>query len=268
MVQDLLYFLVTMAVFLLAYAIASHSILYPDAPVTWETARQIIRKPYLHLYGELFLDETEDLKDCTNDASLWKNGTSERCPSETGRIVGPIMMAIYLLFSNILMLNLLIAMFSYTFNKIHERSEKIWCFQRYIMVKDYVQRPVLCPPVNVFWHIYQLFRCCLHKRTKHELSDDPFHSLNGVMQEALSRYLKRRDHLTKNAVNEEGFRNQALKGIEALNKKVDGLETKADREDEFRRHVLDQLKEMKESINNLHRKMADSRHKADEKTEP
>ncbi|XP_052252753.1 uncharacterized protein LOC127859426 [Dreissena polymorpha] len=70
------------------------------------------------------------------------------------------------------------------------------------------------------------------------------------------------------AVNEEGFRNQALKGIEALNKKVDGLETKADREDEFRRHVLDQLKEMKESINNLHRKMADSRHKADEKTEP
>ncbi|KAH3703627.1 hypothetical protein DPMN_078666, partial [Dreissena polymorpha] len=148
MVQDLLYFLVIMAVFLLAYAIASHSILYPDAPVTWETARQIIRKPYLHLYGELFLDETEDLKDCTNDASLWKNGTSERCPSETGRMVGPIMMAVYLLFSNILMLNLLIAMFSYTFNKIHERSEKIWCFQRYIMVKDYAQRPVLCPPVN------------------------------------------------------------------------------------------------------------------------
>ncbi|KAH3703765.1 hypothetical protein DPMN_078811 [Dreissena polymorpha] len=59
MVNDLLYVLVIMAVFLLAYAIASHSILYPGATLTWETARQIIRKPYFHLYGELFLDETE-----------------------------------------------------------------------------------------------------------------------------------------------------------------------------------------------------------------
>ncbi|XP_052253192.1 transient receptor potential cation channel subfamily M member 8-like [Dreissena polymorpha] len=174
MVKDLLYFLVIMAVFVLAYAIASHSILYPGAPVTWETARQIIRKPYFHLYGELFLDETEDSTDCTNDASLWTNGTTPRCPSEAGKIVVPIMMGVYLLFSNILLLNLLIAMFSYTFTTIHEQSDKIWCFQRYFIIKDYALRPVLCPPLNVVWHIYQLFRCCLHKCKRSQESDDAF----------------------------------------------------------------------------------------------
>ncbi|XP_052253187.1 transient receptor potential cation channel subfamily M member-like 2 [Dreissena polymorpha] len=164
MVKDLLYFLVIMAVFVLAYAIASHSILYPGAPVTWETARQIIRKPYFHLYGELFLDETEESTDCTNDASLWTNGTTPRCPSEAGKIVVPIMMGVYLLFSNILLLNLLIAMFSYTFTTIHEQSDKIWCFQRYFIIKDYALRPVLCPPLNVLWHIYQLYRIRQHRK--------------------------------------------------------------------------------------------------------
>ncbi|XP_052254802.1 transient receptor potential cation channel subfamily M member-like 2 [Dreissena polymorpha] len=289
MVQDLLYFLVIMAVIVLAYAIASYSILYADSPVTWETAIQIIRKPYWNLYGELFLEDMEDSTDCTNDSSLWTNGTSERCLTETGRIVGPFMMGIYLLFSNILLLNLLIAMFSYTFTRIHEHSDKIWCFQRYVIVKEYALRPVLCPPVNVFWHIYKLFQWCLHKCTLKPL-DDPFHSPYDewridCMKEAQRRYLNRKetdsdnsietaneklDHLKNNAEKEEGYRNKALECFEALNKKVDGLETKAEREDEFRRLVLSlqaQLNTMQESIDNLHGKKANSEHKADEKTE-
>ncbi|KAH3739278.1 hypothetical protein DPMN_045928 [Dreissena polymorpha] len=50
------------------------------------------------------------LTECTHDSVLWTNGTYPRCPSETGKIVVPIMMAIYLLVANILLLNLLIAM--------------------------------------------------------------------------------------------------------------------------------------------------------------
>ncbi|KAH3702423.1 hypothetical protein DPMN_077440, partial [Dreissena polymorpha] len=95
-----------------------------------------------------------------------------------------------------------------------------------------------------------------------------------------------RNHLKKEAEKEEGFRNQALECFDALNKKVDGLETKAkheeecrntmmtkmmqaaEREDEFRRLVLAQLNKMQESIDNLHRKKADSEHRADKTTEP
>ncbi|XP_052255707.1 transient receptor potential cation channel subfamily M member-like 2 isoform X2 [Dreissena polymorpha] len=214
MVKDLLYYLVILAVVLLAYAIASYSILYADSPVTWETARQILWKPYWHLYGELFLEDMEDSSDCTNDASLWTNGTSERCPTETGRIVGPFMMGVYLLFSNILLLNTLIAVNSYTFPKIHERSGKKWCFQRYVIVKEYALRPVLCPPVNVFWHIYKLFQWCLHKCTLKPL-DDPFHcpyskSKIGYFKKAQRRYLKREETDSDNS-------------IETANEKLDHL---------------------------------------------
>ncbi|KAH3791305.1 hypothetical protein DPMN_144788, partial [Dreissena polymorpha] len=241
MVQDLMYFLVIMAVFLLAYAIASCSILYPNAPLTWKTARQITWKPYWHLYGELFLEDMEDSTDCGNDTSLWTNGTSPRCPTETGRFFGPILMGVYLLFSNILLLNLLIAIFSNTFTKIHEESDKIWCFQRYVMTKEYALRPVICPPVNVFWHIYQLFQCCLHKCT-HELLDDPFHvlyddtksvaldfrriSLSEFMKGSLSTYLKRKETDSNDSM------------ITTANEKLDDLKNNAKHEEEFRKTMI------------------------------
>ncbi|XP_052255185.1 transient receptor potential cation channel subfamily M member 2-like [Dreissena polymorpha] len=171
MFQDLVYFLVILLVFLLSYAIASHSILFPDSPVTWETFRQIIRKPYWHLYGELFLEDTEGFADCTRDVSLWTKGTFPRCPSKTGQIVVPIMMGIYMLFTNILLLNLLIAMFSHTFTVIHKRSESLWCYQRYFILKEYGIKPVICPPLNICWHIYDLVQrvCC-----RHATVEDPF----------------------------------------------------------------------------------------------
>ncbi|KAH3703508.1 hypothetical protein DPMN_078545, partial [Dreissena polymorpha] len=282
MVQDLLYFMVIMAVFVLAYAIASHSILYPGAQVSWETARQIIRKPYWHLYGELFLDKIEeDPTDCTNDASLWTNGT-ERCPSETGKIVIPFMMGVYLLFSNILLLNLLIAMFSYTFTTIHEQSDKIWCFQRYFIIKDYALRPVLCPPLNVFWHIYQLFQCCLHKCKRSQAYDDPFHipyekykkygqKLRSFMNGAVQTYACNRkrneeenndsrikaanDKLDHLAEKQEDFMQKALESFEALKRKVDELEKKVKQDDEFQNTMLIQIKQAAEKEDEFRRLM-------------
>ncbi|WAR05149.1 TMP2L-like protein [Mya arenaria] len=83
MIQDLMYFLVILMVFMCSYAIASHSILYPNSPLTWNTAA--------------------------------------RCPTDTGKWVVPIMMGIYMLLANVLLLNLLIAMFS--IEKIQEQLE-------------------------------------------------------------------------------------------------------------------------------------------------
>ncbi|XP_052238328.1 transient receptor potential cation channel subfamily M member 1-like isoform X3 [Dreissena polymorpha] len=170
MFQDLLYFLVIMAVFFFSYAISSYAVLYPDSPFTWETVKQILRRPYWHLYGELFLEETEGLTDCTHDSVLWTNGTYPRCPSETGKIVVPIMMAIYLLVANILLLNLLIAMFSFTFNELNKDSNSHWCFQRYDVFNEYADRPVLCPPLNVFW----LLHLFVNRRKSSEKKNDPF----------------------------------------------------------------------------------------------
>ncbi len=49
--------------------------------------------------------------ECTNDPALYGNDTLPRCPSSVGTEVVPILMGFYILITNVLMLNLLIAMF-------------------------------------------------------------------------------------------------------------------------------------------------------------
>ncbi|XP_052244809.1 transient receptor potential cation channel subfamily M member-like 2 isoform X3 [Dreissena polymorpha] len=178
MVQDLMYFLVILMVFIVSYAIASHSILYPNSPLSWSTVSQVIRKSYWNIYGELFLDEIEGDPNCSFDEILWSNGTSPRCPSDVGKVVVPILMGVYMMFANVLLLNLLIAMFSYTFQSVQDNTDKHWCFQRYSLIYEYYTRPVLCPPLILFVHIILLFKyiatllCC--KTLQNQKADNDF----------------------------------------------------------------------------------------------
>ncbi|WAR05148.1 TRPM8-like protein [Mya arenaria] len=72
----------------------------------------------------------ESEADCTNDAALWMNGTQARCPTDTGMWLVPIMMGIYMMIANVLLLNLLIAMFSNTFRKVQDNTDNHWYIQR------------------------------------------------------------------------------------------------------------------------------------------
>ena len=57
--EDLLSFVIILMVFILAYAIASESILYPNSPFDPYLLFYTIRKAYWTVYGELFLNELE-----------------------------------------------------------------------------------------------------------------------------------------------------------------------------------------------------------------
>ncbi|KAH3703880.1 hypothetical protein DPMN_078930 [Dreissena polymorpha] len=236
MFQDLMYFLVIMAVFFFSYAISSYAILYPDSPFTWQTLRQVLRRPYWHLYGELFLEETEQgLADCTNDSLLWTNNIYPRCPSETGKIVVPIMMGIYLLVANIMLLNLLIAMFSFTVNELHKDSNSLWCFQRYIILNEYANRPVFCPPFNVFWLVYQLVEICRGKAVE---IYPPFRvSLDDQEMEVISDF--------ENAAVSKYINCQKLKGPESSDSKIN---TTTETLQDMNRGINSKLQHMSTSI--------------------
>uniref|UniRef100_A0A8C2HM91 TRPM tetramerisation domain-containing protein n=1 Tax=Cyprinus carpio TaxID=7962 RepID=A0A8C2HM91_CYPCA len=74
-------------------------------------------------------------------------------------------MACYLLVANILLVNLLIAVFNNTFFEVKSISNQVWKFQRYQLIMTFHDRPVLPPPMIIFSHLYILFRklCCLCK---------------------------------------------------------------------------------------------------------
>lgn len=58
-----------------------------------------------------FFSAGDDVDECTRNESIWRYDPIKRCP-ETNAFV-PILLAVYMILTNILLVNLLIAMFRY-----------------------------------------------------------------------------------------------------------------------------------------------------------
>lgn len=56
-------FLLVLIVFLLAYGVARHSLLYGQTELSWNILRDILFHPYWQLYGELSFDESMKSKE-------------------------------------------------------------------------------------------------------------------------------------------------------------------------------------------------------------
>ncbi len=94
------------------------------------------------------LDEINDEEICN---SLALKG--ERCPEKSGIVFSYIGLIIYMVIINVLLLNLLIAMFSATFQKVHDRTKQIWKFQQYFFVFEY-HESTFPPPCSIFSNLF------------------------------------------------------------------------------------------------------------------
>lgn len=59
---DMLYFLLIMVVFLLAYGVAQQAILYPQEGPSWSVVSGVFFRPYFQVYGELFVEAPDTSK--------------------------------------------------------------------------------------------------------------------------------------------------------------------------------------------------------------
>ncbi|XP_034566625.1 transient receptor potential cation channel subfamily M member 4a [Notolabrus celidotus] len=159
MMKDVFFFLFFLAVWLMAYGVANQALLYSYDPRPNWIFRRVFYRPYLHIFGQIPIHEMDTDKlvevECTNNATLIAAG-EEPCLSGYANWLVVILLVIYLLFTNIVLVNLLIAMFSYTFSKVQERSDTYWKFQRYNLIVEYHSRPCLAPPFIIISHL-QLF---------------------------------------------------------------------------------------------------------------
>ncbi|XP_019640471.1 PREDICTED: transient receptor potential cation channel subfamily M member 2-like [Branchiostoma belcheri] len=135
MLKDLAIFMFVLLVFILAYGVARLSLISPDSTLGWHLLVDVFRIPYWQMYGDLFTDDD-------------------------GNVSGPrfvsFLQAVYMLVTNVLLLNLLIAMFNYTFQKIQDESEVHWKYQRYFVIEEYVSRPWGPPPLILLGHVWRL----------------------------------------------------------------------------------------------------------------
>uniref|UniRef100_A0AAR2JTB9 Transient receptor potential cation channel, subfamily M, member 1a n=1 Tax=Pygocentrus nattereri TaxID=42514 RepID=A0AAR2JTB9_PYGNA len=173
MMIDMLYFVVIMLVVLMSFGVARQAILHPDEEPTWRLARNIFYMPYWMIYGEVFADSI----DPPCGENMYDEDGKKLPPCIPGAWLTPAIMACYLLVANILLVNLLIAVFNNTFFEVKSISNQVWKFQRYQLIMTFHDRPVLPPPLIIFSHIYIVLKrlCCRCKKKKKE--GDPSHCL-------------------------------------------------------------------------------------------
>ncbi|EHB04963.1 Transient receptor potential cation channel subfamily M member 1 [Heterocephalus glaber] len=150
MMIDMLYFVVIMLVVLMSFGVARQAILHPEEKPSWKLARNIFYMPYWMIYGEVFADQI----DPPCGENLYDEDGKRLPPCIPGAWLTPALMACYLLVANILLVNLLIAVFNNTFFEVKSISNQVWKFQRYQLIMTFHDRPVLPPPMIILSHIY------------------------------------------------------------------------------------------------------------------
>jgi hypothetical protein len=92
-----------MGIFVGAYGVTTHSTLYPGHAFNFELFRNIINKAYWSIYGDLrILNELGYDPTCVNRTD---------CPQYSGTIFTFFALMVYCVIANVLLINLLIAMF-------------------------------------------------------------------------------------------------------------------------------------------------------------
>ncbi|XP_012166410.1 transient receptor potential cation channel trpm isoform X2 [Bombus terrestris] len=156
MVKNMTYFVVLLIVVLMSFGVTRQAILNPNAEPKLRIIRDIFMEPYFMLYGEVYADNIDP--DCGDEPGM--------IPCLPGRWITPTVMSIYLLIANILLINLLIAVFNNIFNEVNAVAHQVWMFQRFTVVMEYEQKPVLPPPLIVVCHIYLVVKYLLRYVTQ------------------------------------------------------------------------------------------------------
>ncbi|CAF4055197.1 unnamed protein product, partial [Adineta steineri] len=158
MLKDLLFFMCIIAIVMTGYGVASRSMVYYSNPTlfndtTTDTSfdgrsifRQIIYPVYYLMYGQMG-NELTDLQ--TYPDAAWSIATQ-------------VLLAIQMLFVNILLTNLLIAMFSKRFDQVYDDTKNIWHSQQYLFTREYYTRSPFLPPISLFYDIYHLCRIAFY----------------------------------------------------------------------------------------------------------
>ncbi|KAM4559363.1 transient receptor potential cation channel subfamily M member 2 [Odontesthes bonariensis] len=165
MMMDMFFFMFLLSIWVVAYGVAKQGILiHNDNRLDW-IVRGAVYEPYLIIFGT-FPTNIDYAAFDINSCSM--NGTDPlkpKCPvlNENQTPAFPewltiIMLCVYLLFANILLLNLLIAIFNFTFQEVQDNTDRIWKFQRYELIKEYHSRPAAPPPFIILSHVYLFMR--------------------------------------------------------------------------------------------------------------
>ncbi|XP_039228362.1 transient receptor potential cation channel trpm isoform X20 [Drosophila yakuba] len=245
MVKNMIYFVVLLAVVLMSFGVSRQAILFPDKQPTWSLIKEVIFQPYFMLYGEVFAGDIDP--PCGEDPS------QPGCV--TGHWVTPITMSMYLLIANILLINLLIAVFNNIFNEVNSVSHQVWMFQRFTVVMEYQQKPVLPPPFIALCHFYSLLKYCVRKAKGLEvqrdnglklfLEKDDLERLYDFEEECVEGFFHEQE-IILNQSTDERVKNTTER-VETMSQKIEDINQKENIQTATVQNIEFRLRKMEES---------------------
>ncbi|XP_049619620.1 transient receptor potential cation channel subfamily M member 3 isoform X6 [Syngnathus scovelli] len=166
---------------------------------------------YLRTLGTWRSSGASHIAQCSQDSTpCGQNITSEDGvvvalpPCKTGAWIVPAIMACYLLVANILLVNLLIAVFNNTFFEVKSISNQVWKFQRYQLIMTFHERPVLPPPLIIFSHITMVLKhlCCRWRKHDDDerdyglklfITEDELKKVHDFEEQCIEEYFREKD---------------------------------------------------------------------------
>ncbi|XP_052090013.1 transient receptor potential cation channel subfamily M member-like 2 [Mytilus californianus] len=159
MFKDTFGFMVIMTVIMISYNVSFHSLLYPNSDFSWSEIEKVMQNGYWTLFGENNVDSdalTEP--DCTFNKTIYSSGELSRCPATIGLHIAPYLKAIYSLIAVTLLLNLLIAIYSDTFQQVQVQSKFHWS----LLQKDFLEEYSLKTIFPIHLQLIALPVCLVH----------------------------------------------------------------------------------------------------------
>jgi transient receptor potential cation channel subfamily M member 3 len=249
MVKNMIYFVVLLLVVLMSFGVSRQSILNPHEEADWRLVRDVFFQPYFMLYGEVFADDI--------DPPCGENPDQKPCLP--GQWITPIAMAMYLLIANILLINLLIAVFNNIFNETNSISHQVWMFQRFTVVMEYQQKPVLPPPLIAFCHFYSLLKYCIRKtKNLKEVRDnglklflerDDLEKLYDFEEECVEGYFHEQNNILLQST-EERIKNTDER-VETMTQKIEDINIKENLQSISVQNMEFRLRKMEESTDQI-----------------
>uniref|UniRef100_A0AAZ3S2Z0 Transient receptor potential cation channel, subfamily M, member 3 n=1 Tax=Oncorhynchus tshawytscha TaxID=74940 RepID=A0AAZ3S2Z0_ONCTS len=211
MMIDMMYFVIIMLVVLMSFGVARQAILNPNEDPSWMLARNIFFMPYWMIYGEVFADQIDRKPTRGEDGHV-----VALPPCKTGAWIVPAIMACYLLVANILLVNLLIAVFNNTFFEVKSISNQVWKFQRYQLIMTFYERPILPPPLIIFSHMTMVLKhlCCRWRKHDDDerdyglklfITEDELKKVHDFEEQCIEEYFREKDDRF-NSSNDERIR--------------------------------------------------------------
>ncbi|EUB63799.1 Transient receptor potential cation channel [Echinococcus granulosus] len=192
-VNDLLPFLLLLVVIQAGYGVSSFVVSYPNGYYTHYSQKtlslnmtmkhmtggkivyEFFMTAYFQMLGNFGLDILEGEDGSCRDDDL--------CPQFSSRKLSIISLSSFILLTQLLMLNLLVATFTSTYFEIEGSSTYFWSYQRYEMIQECVDRPSVAPPFTLLWYIGEIVYAVIHRLLglcpgmddfEPEIADDPF----------------------------------------------------------------------------------------------